>query len=190
MALVQAAYNVRIQQDNVLAMLDTKAPNVMLLVVVIIRVQVAQLVMLLRVNVLAKVGIQVPLVTLSPVLPTSSKKAMEQHVQVSQITQHKVKRYANKNEYFVFSACNCDATGSSSLQCADSTGQCTCNAGYKGTKCDTACGCDTAGSSSTLCDQLTGQCTCHTGYKGTTCNTCATNYYKAGDGVTCTGQAS
>ena len=64
MALVQAAYNVRIQQDNVLAILDTKAPNVMLLVVVIILVQVAQLVMLLPVNVLAKVGIRVPLVTL------------------------------------------------------------------------------------------------------------------------------
>ena len=187
-ALVQAAYNVRIQQDNVLAMLDTKAPNVMLLVVVIILVQVAQLVMLLRVNVLAKVGIQVPLVTLSPVLPTSSKKAMEQHVQVSQITQHKLKRYANKKEYFIFSACNCDATGSSSLQCADSTGQCTCNAGYKGTKCDAACGCDTTGSSGTACDASSGQCTCKTGYTGTTCNSCSTNYYKASDGVTCTGE--
>ena len=36
----------------------------------------------------------------------------------------------------LFTACGCDATGSSSLQCADSTGQCTCNAGYEGTKCD------------------------------------------------------
>ena len=64
MPLVQAVYNVLIQLANVLAMLVTKAPNVMLLVVVIILVQVAQLVMLLRVNVLAKVGIRVPLVTL------------------------------------------------------------------------------------------------------------------------------
>ena len=64
MPLVQAVYNVLIQLANVLAMLVTKAPNVMLLVVVIILVQVAQLVMLLPVNVLAKVGIRVPLVTL------------------------------------------------------------------------------------------------------------------------------
>ena len=63
-ALVQAAYNVRIRQDNVLAMLDTKAPNVMLLVVVIILVQVAQLVMLLQVNVLARMVLLVPLVPL------------------------------------------------------------------------------------------------------------------------------
>ena len=63
-ALVQAAYNVRIRQDNVLAMLDTKALNVMLLAVVIIRVQVAQLVMLLQVNVLAILATQVPHVIL------------------------------------------------------------------------------------------------------------------------------
>ena len=92
MQLDQAVYSVLIHLVNVPVMLDTKAPNVMLLVVVIQQVQVAQLVMLLQVNVLAKVGIQVPLVTLSPVLPTSSKKAMEQHVQVSQITQHKLKK--------------------------------------------------------------------------------------------------
>ena len=73
MALVQAAYNVRIQQDNVLAMLDTKAPNVMLLVVVIILVQVAQLVMPLQVNVLATQDtleppvIPVPLITIEQV---------------------------------------------------------------------------------------------------------------------------
>ena len=29
--------------------------------------------------------------------------------------------------------------------CADSTGQCTCNAGYKGTKCVPSCDCDTTG---------------------------------------------
>ena len=86
-------------------------------------------------------------------------------------------------------ACNCDATGSSSLQCADSTGQCTCNAGYKGTNCDASCGCDGTGSSSTSCDASTGQCTCNSGYSGTTCNTltCATNFYKESDGSTCTG---
>ena len=87
---------------------------------------------------------------------------------------------------FLFSACSCDGTGSSSLQCADSTGLCTCNAGYKGTNCNAACGCDTTGSSSTACDQSTGQCTCKTGYTGVTCNSCSTNYYRASDG-TCTG---
>ena len=29
------------------------------------------------------------------------------------------------------------------MQCADSTGQCPCTAGYKGVKCDSVCGCDT-----------------------------------------------
>ena len=80
-------------------------------------------------------------------------------------------------------ACNCDATGSSSLQCADSTGQCTCNAGYKGTKCDATCGCDATGSSGTSCDASSGQCTCNTGYTGTTCNSCATNYYRTSGGA-------
>ena len=100
--------------------------------------------------------------------------------------------YNNKLDAFqknFFSACNCDATGSSSLQCADTTGICTCNAGYKGTKCDAACGCDSTGSSGTACNPSTGQCTCNSGYSGTTCETltCATNFYKESDGVTCTG---
>ena len=71
----------------------------------------------------------------------------------------------------LFTACGCDATGSSSLQCADTSGQCTCNAGYKGTKCDAACGCTSPGSSGTACDASTGQCTCNNGYTGTTCAT-------------------
>ena len=87
----------------------------------------------------------------------------------------------------IFLACGCDATGSSSLQCADTSGQCTCNAGYKGTKCDATCGCDTTGSSGTACDASTGQCTCNTGYTGTTCNSCDTNYYRTSGG-TCAGQ--
>ena len=75
MALVQAAYNVRIQQDNVLAMLDTKAPNVMLLVVVIQQVQVAQHVMLLLGNALAILDTQEPHVTLVP--QTTTEQVME-----------------------------------------------------------------------------------------------------------------
>ena len=80
----------------------------------------------------------------------------------------------NKNKLIfehLIVACGCDATGSSSLQCADSTGLCTCNSGYKGTKCDAACGCDGTGSSGTACDQSSGQCTCNNGYTGTTCAT-------------------
>ena len=106
---------------------------------------------------------------------------------------HFIKAYSSTyfNQMYSFSACGCDATGSSSLQCADTSGQCTCNAGYKGTKCDAACGCDTTGSSGTACDASTGQCTCNSGYSGTTCSTliCATNFYKESDGVTCTGQS-
>ena len=64
MQLVQAVYSVLIHLVSVPAMLDTKAPNVMLLVVVIPLVQVEQHVMRQRVNVLAIVVIQVPHVQL------------------------------------------------------------------------------------------------------------------------------
>ena len=80
MPLVRAVYNVPIQLDNVHVMLDTKELIVMLLVVVIAQVQVAQHVMLLLVNVLAKLD------TLElhaiHVLPTITKQVMEL-VQVS-----------------------------------------------------------------------------------------------------------
>ena len=64
MSLVQAVCSVLIQVVNVPAKMATKAPNVMLLVVVIPLVQVAQHVMRQRVNVLAIVVIQVPHVQL------------------------------------------------------------------------------------------------------------------------------
>ena len=96
-----------------------------------------------------------------------------------------VKTNGYTNDPLLAPACGCDATGSSNLQCANSTGLCTCNAGYKGTKCNATCGCHTTGSSNTSCDQSTGQCTCNTGYTGITCNTCDANYYKASDGATC-----
>ena len=80
MELVQAVYNVLIQLVNVLAMLVTKAPNVMLLVVVIILVQVAQLVMPLQVNVLATQDTLEP-----PVIPVplTTIEQVEEHVLVS-----------------------------------------------------------------------------------------------------------
>ena len=80
MQLVQVIYNVLIQLVNVLVMLVTKVPSVMLLVVAIPLAQVVQHVMLLRVNVLAILDTQVPHVTL--VLPITTEQVMEP-VQVS-----------------------------------------------------------------------------------------------------------
>ena len=81
MALVQAVCNVLIQQDNVLAMLVTKALIVMLLVVAIQQVQVAHHAMLLQVNALAILGTQEPHVI--PVTPTTTKQVTVLLVQVS-----------------------------------------------------------------------------------------------------------
>ena len=181
--LVQVVCNVRLQPEHVLVTLVTRVPNVMLLVVVKQLVQAALHVISLQVNVLVILDTQEPHATL--VTPTTIELVME-HAQVSTILlkAHPCDSFQHE---IIFLACGCDATGSRNLQCADSTGQCTCNAGYKGSKCDIACGCDTTGSRSTACDQLTGQCTCNNAYTGTTCNSCDTNYYKAGDGVTCAG---
>ena len=59
MVLVQVVCSVLIQPGNVLAILVTKAPNVMLLAVVIPLVQAVQHAMLLLANVLARLGTQV-----------------------------------------------------------------------------------------------------------------------------------
>ena len=181
MLLDQVVYNVRTQLVHVPAMADTRIPNVIQHVAVIPLVQAAQHVISLQVNVLVILDTQEPHATL--VTLTTIELVME-HAQV-------VPFYSNTALQFKyeinFLACGCDATGSRNLQCVDSTGQCTCNAGYKGLKCDIGCGCDTTGSRSTACDQLTGQCTCNNAYTGTTCNSCDTNYYQAGDGVTCAG---
>ena len=178
MRLDQAVCNVLILLVNVPVTLVSKVPHVTLLVDVTLLVQVAQLVMPLQVNVLATQDtleppvIPVPLITIEQV---------GELVQVSFISSI----FSGVSLYLQisFTACGCDATGSSSLQCADSTGICTCKAGYKGNKCDATCGCDTTGSSGTACDQSTGQCTCNTGYTGVTCNSCATNYYRKSDGT-------
>ena len=80
MQLVQAVYSVLIHLVSVPAMLDTKAPNVMLLVVVILLVQVAQHVISQQVNVLAILDTLEPLVT--PVLQITTEQVAEL-VQVS-----------------------------------------------------------------------------------------------------------
>ena len=48
---------------------------------------------------------------------------------------NRLKRYVLKGMY-LSSACNCDATGSASLQC-DSFGACTCHTGYTDPSCTT-----------------------------------------------------
>ena len=164
-------------------MLGTKGQNVILLVVVTLQVQAVLYVISQQVNVPAILETQEPHVI--TVTPTTTEQVLD-FAQVRIILCHHMPLYYPPFNYILPSACECNATGSSSLQCANSTGQCTCNTGYKGTNCDTACGCDTPGSSSTLCDQSTGQCICNIGYTGTTCNSCDTNYYKASYGF-CTG---
>ena len=80
MQLVQAVYSVLIHLVSVPAMLDTKAPNVMLLVVVIPLVQVAQHVISQQVNVLAILDTLELLVT--PALQITTEQVAEL-VQVS-----------------------------------------------------------------------------------------------------------
>ena len=72
--LVQVVYNALIQLDNAPAMLVTRVPIVMLLVVVMALDQVVHLVMLQQVNVLAILDIPVPPVV--PVLPITIKMAV------------------------------------------------------------------------------------------------------------------
>ena len=79
--LVQAVKNVQTPLVSVPAMLDTRVPNVILLVVVILLVQAALHVIRLQVNVLAILVTQEPLATL--VTPTTIKQVLEQLVQVS-----------------------------------------------------------------------------------------------------------
>ena len=169
MPLDRVVYNVLIHLVNVPAMLVTKVPSVMLLVVVIPLDQVVQHVMHQQVNVLVILAIQVPHAILA------TQITIEQVAELVQVSIYYLYLFLveiNREMHInTFSACGCDATGSSSLQCADSTGQCTCNAGYKGTKCDATCGCDPTGSDGTACDASTGQCTCKNGFTGTTCTT-------------------
>ena len=75
MVLVQVVCSVQIQQGNVPAMLVTKVPSVMLLVVAIPLDQVVQHVMHQQVNVLAKLAILVLHAILAP--PTIIEPVME-----------------------------------------------------------------------------------------------------------------
>ncbi|KAM7532855.1 hypothetical protein Aperf_G00000128727 [Anoplocephala perfoliata] len=85
-------------------------------------------------------------------------------------------------------SCNCDPTGSISLDCHPSTGQCTCRPDRGGRKCDQCqrtfygdprnpdgckrCDCDKSGSLSDACDPVSGQCSCREGIAGRRCDRC------------------
>ena len=80
MPLVQVVCNVQTPQVSVLVMLDTKAINVILLVVVILLVQAALHVISQQANVHVILDTQEPHVTL--VTPTTIQQVLEQLVQV------------------------------------------------------------------------------------------------------------
>ncbi|GFR71138.1 laminin subunit alpha-1-like [Elysia marginata] len=86
-------------------------------------------------------------------------------------------------------ACGCVEAGSTSVQCDNSTGLCSCRPNTSGDLCDTcddgffglptlpceACGCDTTGTvPGQLCDKTNGQCQCQPGVGGRQCDQCDT----------------
>ncbi|XP_041363873.1 laminin subunit alpha-2-like [Gigantopelta aegis] len=83
-------------------------------------------------------------------------------------------------------ACDCNRTGSSSLQCNLTDGNCICKTGVIGKHCSscadgntnfspsgcTDCGCSPVGSASPVCDRQNGQCTCRDNVEGKLCTGC------------------
>lgn len=84
-------------------------------------------------------------------------------------------------------ACGCVEAGSTSVQCDNSTGVCSCRPNTSGDLCDTcddgyfglptqpctACGCDTTGTvPGQQCDKSNGQCNCQPGVGGRQCDQC------------------
>lgn len=92
---------------------------------------------------------------------------------------------------YLFTACNCNSTGSSSQMCAKLGGHCPCKAnvaervcsrchvGYYGFGPDGCrpCDCNGYGSIDGFCDENSGQCNCRTGTYGRQCDECQSGYW-------------
>ncbi|CAE1285996.1 LAMC1 [Acanthosepion pharaonis] len=105
--------------------------------------------------------------------------------------QCKVNHYLKKPEHMCM-PCNCDATGSTNLQC-DFTGKCRCKPGVTGVHCDRckpnhydfsaygcrSCDCDLAGSfeNQPHCDTITGKCRCKANVEGQKCDRCKIGFF-------------
>lgn len=89
------------------------------------------------------------------------------------------------------STCNCNPVGSLSSACDLETGQCSCQSGVTGLKCDQCadgffgfsetgcqpCSCNLLGSSSAVCNKVTGACPCNPNVIGQTCDQCQQGFY-------------
>ncbi|XP_019643138.1 PREDICTED: laminin subunit beta-1-like [Branchiostoma belcheri] len=87
--------------------------------------------------------------------------------------------------------CNCNSTGSTSLVCDYTTGQCDCQRNVTGRQCDgcepnhwnfstegcSPCNCHQPGAVSQKCDLMTGECNCTAHAVGFQCDRCETGYY-------------
>lgn len=105
--------------------------------------------------------------------------------------QCKVNHYLKKPEHMCM-PCNCDATGSTNLQC-DFTGKCRCKPGVTGVHCDRckpnhydfsaygcrSCDCDLAGSleNQPHCDTISGKCRCKANVEGQKCDRCKIGFF-------------
>jgi len=107
-------------------------------------------------------------------------------------------RYVSNGDYAhpTCTLCGCAVASSHNSTCLDGSGQCYCNDGHYGLKCEyckltyyansgsngtnpltcTPCGCFSNGSSSGVCNP-SGECQCNPGYEDDKCNSCASNYY-------------
>ena len=106
--------------------------------------------------------------------------------------------------------CECHSLGGKETTCRPS-GDCACNSGYTGSKCDICddgyytsgnttsgklsstascsdCMCNVEGSLGKSCSQGSGTCNCKPGYVGDKCDDCDINYYKST--TTCIGKTN